>query len=59
LEGGALGTGQRDVGGDDFVASYFKTDPITGKILTLWKLAEKDINPVRKSSTHTVLLELD
>eukprot|EP00026_Physarum_polycephalum_P005620 Phypoly_transcript_05655.p1 GENE.Phypoly_transcript_05655~~Phypoly_transcript_05655.p1 ORF type:complete len:593 (+),score=98.16 Phypoly_transcript_05655:61-1839(+) len=31
LEGGALGTGQRDVGGDDFVASYFTTDPITGK----------------------------
>lgn len=30
LEGGATGTGQRDVGGIDYVASYFKTDPITG-----------------------------
>lgn len=31
LEGGRKGTGQRDIGGTDYVASYFKTDPITGK----------------------------
>jgi len=30
LEGGATGTGQRDIGGTDYVQTYFKTDPITG-----------------------------
>lgn len=36
LEGGAEGTGQRDLGGTDYVASYFKTNPITGKLINLF-----------------------
>lgn len=31
LEGGKSGTGQRDIGGEDYVASYFKADPETGE----------------------------
>lgn len=30
LEGGAKGTGQRDLGGTDYVVSDFATNPITG-----------------------------
>eukprot|EP00026_Physarum_polycephalum_P005318 Phypoly_transcript_05350.p1 GENE.Phypoly_transcript_05350~~Phypoly_transcript_05350.p1 ORF type:complete len:590 (+),score=77.56 Phypoly_transcript_05350:143-1912(+) len=30
LEGGHKGTGQRDIGGTDYVASKFETDPVTG-----------------------------
>jgi choline dehydrogenase len=31
LEGGALGTGQRAVGGTDYVLADFETDPVTGQ----------------------------
>eukprot|EP00026_Physarum_polycephalum_P004962 Phypoly_transcript_04988.p1 GENE.Phypoly_transcript_04988~~Phypoly_transcript_04988.p1 ORF type:complete len:586 (+),score=105.70 Phypoly_transcript_04988:254-2011(+) len=31
LEGGARGTGQKDIGGTDYVASHFIKDPSTGK----------------------------
>lgn len=36
IEGGAKGTGQRDVGGTDYVASYFKKDPVTGMFFFLF-----------------------
>lgn len=36
IEGGEKETGQRDLGGTDYVAAYFKTDPITGMFFILF-----------------------
>jgi choline dehydrogenase len=58
LEGGAQGTGQRDVGGDDYVATYFKTDPVTGKQKRGTPLTRYDV-PTMADSIRMAPAELE
>jgi choline dehydrogenase-like flavoprotein len=58
LEGGAKGSGQRDVGGDDYVATYFKTDPVTGQQVRDVPLTRYDV-PLMADSIRLAPQELN